>query len=101
MTACKSPRCGAEVMWLRNDHTGSAAPIDVTPNAEGNITVDRVAGTYHVLTKTEKVHHANPGMFDPKPAPLHTNHFMTCPDAEAFYAKRCKVCHYNPCRCAA
>lgn len=80
-TRCRS--CRAVVNWLVNDVTEKRAPIDVTPTEAGNITINHVAGSYHVLTKkelAERVERAQ-GLFADPPEPLYTNHFQTCPSA--------------------
>jgi hypothetical protein len=89
MAECQG--CHAEVNWLPNDETGKMAPVNVTPDPEGNVIY--VAGKYHVLTDKEKranVAGASTARF--------TLHFVTCPKKAHF--KSCRRCHHTPCQCA-
>ena len=67
-TTCK--KCGAEILWANHVGTGKPAPIDWEPTEGGNVLINR-DGTYRILSKLEYA------------AELHTNHFATCPDADA------------------
>lgn len=91
--------CAARVLWLANDKTGKAAPVDPTPVPNGNVTVDFASSTYHVMTKKEVVAADNGlgDLFDPPPDRF-TLHFATCPHADHF--RRCHTCHKSPCVCA-
>ncbi len=72
LSKCRS--CGASVVWLENNRTGKRAPIDAQPSEDGNILLDRHAGTYQVLaSSTDRALAAGH---------LHTNHFMTCKTAD-------------------
>lgn len=79
--ACRT--CGAPIYWMANVKTGKPAPIDVQPTERGNIILHEVAATYQVLDKqsADMVRHAFEGEYTP---PLHTNHFMTCPQAKTW-----------------
>lgn len=68
VSRCRS--CGADVWWLEHVRTGRRAPIDVEPNAAGNVVVSLEDEQYRL---------AVPG--DPQ-GERHSNHFATCPDAE-------------------
>jgi uncharacterized protein involved in high-affinity Fe2+ transport len=70
---CRS--CDAPVMWLENETTGKRAPIDREPTEGGNIEIDQAAGRYRVLLELERPQAQERG------APLHMNHFATCPQA--------------------
>jgi hypothetical protein len=87
MATCRDERCGVEVIWLRNDHTGNKAPIEVKTNPKGNITIDRRRGTWHVIVEADGDVPANQ---------RHMSHFATCRFAKA-YRKRCPSCKQSPC----
>jgi hypothetical protein len=80
---CRS--CRAPVMWLDNVTTGKRAPIDRDPVIDGNIDVDEAAGTYRVLTGTER------DAAVARRAPMHKNHFATCAQAPAWKARAAKA----------
>lgn len=73
---CRS--CGEPVIWLTNNHTGRKAPIDQeeTPDGSGNVVIDVNAGTYRVVSGTER------HMLQQTGHSLYTNHFQTCKDQE-------------------
>ena len=73
ITPCRS--CNAPVLRLKHIRTGSVSPIDADTSADGNIRVDREAGTWEVVPKGET--HRYPGQ-------LHKSHFASCPDSEAW-----------------
>lgn len=73
---CRS--CKAPVIWLRNNATSKLAPIDAQPSEKGNIEIDREEGIYRVLNFSQREGRAD----------LHTNHFVTCPQAKAWGKKK-------------
>lgn len=75
---CRS--CGAPVLWRAHERTNRLAPIDAHPDLEGPIELlegDR----YRVLLAAERT-----GSFPDRPR--FTNHWQTCPDREAWKARR-------------
>lgn len=64
--------CGAPIFWLKHERTQKAAPIDARTDPSGNIRIDLVTRTYRMASASERETHKDW---------LHTNHFMTCPDA--------------------
>jgi hypothetical protein len=74
--ACRS--CGVLVYDLIHEGTRRPAPIEVDPNAEGNIAIDLSAGTYRVtgreLRHPDRIHYRS--------------HFASCPAAEKYRAGR-------------
>lgn len=87
MAVCLAEGCETEIIWLNNDHTGKRAPIEVATSPRGNITIDRVKNTYHVIVDDDG---------DVDPQLRHLNHFVSCEHAKAF-TKRCEVCRQSPC----
>jgi hypothetical protein len=79
MTRCRS--CRAPIVWLHNERTRKRAPIDADPSADGNVLVDRTAGTYRTLGPDGRDHARAEGVA------LHTNHFSTCPQSASWAAK--------------
>jgi hypothetical protein len=73
-------------MWLENETTGKRAPIDREPTISGNIDTDETAGTYRVVTSTERDEVIAFG--DPL---FHLNHFVTCEQAPAWKARAAKA----------
>ena len=72
MTPQKCRSCGAAIYWLKNDASGTLAPIDAEPATDGNIMiVDAV--TYKVAGCLEE-----PMLTSVR----HKNHFATCPQAK-------------------
>ena len=77
--------CGAPIYWLKNVKTGKPAPIDAETDPEkGNVLVNSEDGTYATLSRA--------GVYEVQHAaaysgvnPLHTNHFMTCPQAKTWH----------------
>jgi hypothetical protein len=74
--ACRS--CQAPILWLDSATTGKPAPIDAAPALNGNIRVDVVHGCYFVVTGEDRQAAIRHG------GPLHTNHFVTCPQRAAW-----------------
>lgn len=69
--------CHASIRWYPNVNTGKRAPVNVTPDANGNVVLED--GNYRVLRKHEI---GNQPLFD---APTrYTLHFATCPTPEKF-----------------
>lgn len=81
--------CGAEVKWAKNNNTGKSAPVNVTPDPNGNVYLWEDGATYQVLTSAERQ--------EPTDQPRYTLHFATCPKASRF--RRCNKCHKGPCAC--
>ena len=73
---CRS--CGAAIYWLKHQTTGKVAPIDAFSDPAGNIVVALSAGVYWLAPKERLEAMRAEG------APLHTNHFQTCPAAGAW-----------------
>jgi hypothetical protein len=80
--------CPAQILFVqmvRNDGVfGKVAPVDLMASPNGNI---RVVQSFHcvegrVLPKTE-LEHAKANEL-----PLHVSHFVTCPEAKQFGARR-------------
>lgn len=87
MTTCSADGCEVEVIWLENDHTGNRAPIEVRNTPDGNVTIDRLHGTWHVIVEADG---------EVPSSKRHLNHFATCEHADD-YRRRCKACHKSPC----
>lgn len=83
MNRCRS--CGAEVLWLKNRRTGKRAPIDRDPSAGGNVIAYLLDQTYRVLSADECEIAKADGM------DLHTNHFVTCPQAGQWHKAKQKA----------
>ena len=75
---CSAEECKAPILWLRNERTHRASPIDARPALGGNVVVDTVAGTYRIASEEER--HTLAGQ-------LHYNHFATCPAAKNYTRK--------------
>lgn len=71
---CQS--CDAPVYWLKNDVTGKPAPIDVDWAANGNIAI--LPDGHYKVYSAKMLEQARPR------TPLHTNHFVTCPQRDAW-----------------
>lgn len=78
MATCRG--CGQRIEWRRHTGTKKPAPIDPEPAEGGNILVVGESW-YRVAVTTQDW-----------AGPLHMNHFMTCPKAEAF-TRRDPVAH--------
>lgn len=77
MTDTRCSGCNASVKWYPNVRTRALAPVNVTPDPEGNVVLE--AGAYRVMRKAEV---ANQPLFD---APTrYTLHFATCSKPESF-----------------
>ncbi len=70
LSNCRS--CGASIIWARHHASGKAAPIDSVPSPNGNIALDQHSDHYRILTGEDRATSTEP---------LHTNHFVTCPNA--------------------
>jgi len=70
--------CGAPIWWLKHERTGKPAPIDFYHNQEGNIIIALELGVYAVAPKAQAEEMRRAG------EPLHTNHFMTCPQSKTW-----------------
>lgn len=64
-------RCGRLVLWLQNEETGYAAPLDAMPSAEGTLSVDWRIRTFRVAKGLSAT------------APRYTLHTLTCPNPTA------------------
>lgn len=70
---CKG--CGKELYYLRHVNAkpgGRPAPIEVEPSPNGNVLIDLEAGTWAVVSRTQRETHA--------PGTLHLNHYANCPN---------------------
>jgi len=65
---CKS--CGAPIFWLKTQ-AGKKAPIDAVPSPEGNVLI--CGDECRIIDRKKEPLEG---------VPLHTNHFVTCPDRE-------------------
>lgn len=74
MSQCRS--CDARILWAKTE-AGKAMPVDREPTPEGNLLL-RGDGTVHVVAEGEVL----PGM------PLHTSHFVTCPERDSWRKRR-------------
>jgi hypothetical protein len=78
---CRS--CGEPVYDLLYPKTGRSAPIEVRLSTNGNVVVDLEAATYRILTGEALAAARRDGS-----AELHVNHFISCPEREAWLSKR-------------
>lgn len=74
--ACRT--CAAPIYWAINKSTHKAAPIDVIASPDGNCRLDYDEEEYDVLAGEALAAARAEGVR------LHTSHFQTCPDAQAF-----------------
>ncbi len=79
VTHCRS--CGARIIMCVNNNTQKAAPINASPDPEGNITIDfpeelHIAPTYTVHVGEEKLTHIR------NLNTVYKSHFSTCPEAK-------------------
>lgn len=78
---CRS--CKASFVFRACARTGQYAPIEETPDPNGNIEIDSEgAGTYRVLSGLELESARAVG------ATLYMNHFVTCPAVADFKRRR-------------
>lgn len=73
--------CGAPVHWAQNLRTAKPSPIDAETSANGNILLFRRQSEgrhkyFRVLSGDELAEARLEGK------PLHTSHFVTCPNSE-------------------
>lgn len=76
--ACRS--CSAPIIWTTSEK-GSAAPIDAEPVADGTIAIDD-RGTSSPLSRVL------PPMLRFGRTDLHKSHFVTCPQAKTWRARK-------------
>jgi hypothetical protein len=113
VSVCKAGGCAAPILLLRHERTGNIAAIDLRPAPDGNIEINRRAGTYAVVHAHKPRAARYPG--DPTLEPeqlalddgsdpvaaglparpvepdddldaaprLHLNHYLTCKNATA------------------
>ena len=74
---CRS--CQAPIYWVTHADGEKRAPIEVAPAPGGNILLNRKAGTYRVVSAKERAQFAGQ---------LHYNHFVHCPQAKHWSARR-------------
>jgi hypothetical protein len=85
MSACRS--CGAEVEWVRFQHTGKLVPLDPAPRDDGNIVRTGERSWTRHSTEVDVVRLLNmaepalPGIYPPE---RYVTHFTTCPDADSW-----------------
>lgn len=80
VNACRA--CGAAVYWATNTTTGKSAPIDADPSTRGNIYLFRKGENRAKFYRVLNIHQIEDAIGSN--IPLHTNHFMTCPNASEF-----------------
>ncbi len=73
MSKCRS--CGAEIVWAKHEGTGKIAPLDEPPNPAGNVILFRDYRSRDPVYRIDTLPGGESGRT--------TNHFATCPDAEA------------------
>jgi hypothetical protein len=76
--------CGRPILWLRNVHTGTLAPVDAEPASGGTIVRVRTV-EYRVLGNQESTNQ-----------PTHYSHFVTCPQGESWRQPRRKDTYRAP-----
>jgi hypothetical protein len=80
-------KCSAGIYWLRSVPTEKTpepklAPIDIKPNARGNLVISRELGLYRKATGNERE------MARINGKNLYISHFVTCPHAREFRKKK-------------
>lgn len=79
-TTCRSPRCGAEIVWAITVN-GRRMPVDVEPSADGGVELYLDGGDLHArVLKRQELQQATLGVL----VELRQSHFVTCIDTEAF-----------------
>ena len=73
--------CNEPVLDIAHERTSTPAPIDLTPNPDGPVTLNyavdgRTVVSYHVLSATERAGSIT--------VPRYTNHWQTCRDRKAW-----------------
>ena len=84
-TACTS--CHRPIAKLRHHKTGGPAPFDPAPAVNGNISVNREADTYQVITDKVQLEQHLTHCHNGGAPYLYVSHFVTCPNAAAHRRK--------------
>lgn len=85
---CRSPRCGASVIWAEHEETGKRSPYDASPiERVDQETRTSLSGLYELIARPGNVPLARRAT-TARGANLHESHFATCPDAERFRKAR-------------
>lgn len=72
--------CRRSIFWLTTPN-GQRMPVDVRPHADGNVDIDRHAGTCGVLGRTQAAGARAAGR------PLYRHHKLSCPHADRWAKK--------------
>ena len=81
MTACRSSRCGAPVLFVPSSATGRTMILDGAPTAAGNVWLPHGPDGKAVTLGPDALRALRAG---PEARRMHTDHHATCPDAATF-----------------
>lgn len=83
MSQCRSPNCGAEILWCVTDKNHAKMPLDPEPSAEGLWVKVRLEDNGDRI-----VHRLNREEATTDQRIRYSSHWETCPDADKHRKKK-------------
>lgn len=82
MATCRSPKCGAEIVFARTAHKNKPMPVDPQPHPDGNVRLTERSNGIRTWWEAEVLGPLEVALAEGEE--LFIAHWVTCKDPEAF-----------------